>query len=215
MTCRGSQALSWLFADVVFALALTVVRADSEALWLTDYAKLVHKVKTLVIGDVDLKDATLKQVFDFLGRQSRRSDPEHQGINFVFLSENRSEVKALKFSVKLKHATVEDVLGQIPMLHVTIGDFIVGLRFGGEDGLYSRTFSVPDNLLAINDSMILDRIQNTCDARSLFEAKGIRFPPGTSAVYSLRAKSLAVTSSDPEQIIRVDECSIFGFKGGK
>jgi len=184
-----------------------------EALWLTDRAKLKHKVHTMVIGDVDLKDVTVDQVLDFLRHKSRSADPDHQAINFV--NQVQPELKAKKFSVKLSQATVGDVLTKI--MHYTgigysISDFVVVLDMTGGDGAYTRTFAVRDNLLAINPSMLIDRDKQIYDVSSLFKAKGIQFSPGESAVYTLPAKSLTVVLDYPEEIIRVDELLVFGFK---
>jgi hypothetical protein len=117
--------------------------------------------------------------------------------------------------VKLKNATVEDVLDHLPMVGATIGDFTVDLEDSWGDRIYSRTFHVPDNVLAINPSMLIDKDRQIYDVKSLFEGKGIKFPPGTSAVYVLPAKTLAVILIYPEDIIHVDELLVFGFKAHK
>ena len=216
MNSRVLRAALWIFTCTVFIL--TSVRADDdaqarEALWLADHAKLKHKVDTLVIGDVNLKDATIDQVLDFLRRQSKLADSDHQGVNFV--NGIQRELRFKKISIKLKDATIPEVLQQFPFTAYSVGDFVVSLRTENETGLSYRTFTVPDNRLAINDSMIIDKDKQTYDVRVLFEAKGIHFQPGTSAIYTLPAKSLTVVQVDPEDIIRIDELLVFGFKSLK
>jgi hypothetical protein len=131
-------------------------------------------------------------------------------------SEYQSELKGVKFSVSLKNATVENVLLKFPlMLRPSIGDVVVTLEPFGDESMCSRTFTVPDNRLAINDSMLIDKDKQIYDVRSLFQAKGIKFPPGTSAVYTVPAKTLTVVLVYPEEIIHVDELLVFGFKSTK
>jgi hypothetical protein len=175
------------------------------------YRPIVHKVRTLKIGDIDLKDATLSETIEFLRQQSRIHDPIHQGINFVILGD-QPELESIKVNASIKLATVADVPDRIPMIGFTIGDFVVGLRIESGDGLYVRTFDIPDNALAINPSMLVDKDKRTYDVSPLFEAKGVRFSPGASAIYSLRDRKLKVVSGDPEQIIRIDELMVYGFK---
>jgi hypothetical protein len=218
MSFRAHQAISWIFTILAFALFFISLRADDdtearEALWLADHAKLEHKVKTLVIGDVDLKDVTVDQALDFLRSQSKFAAPDHQAINFFIPHEYQSQLKGIKFTVNLKNATVEDVLLKFPlMLRPYVGDLVVTLEPNNGDSMCSRTFTVPDNRLAINDSMLIDQDKQTYNVRSLFQAKGIQFPPGTSAVYTLPTKSLTVVLVYPEEIIHVDELLVYGFK---
>jgi len=214
MSRRAKQAVLWTFAALV--LCTPSIRAsdvpdaqETEALWLADHDKLVHKVQTLVIGDVNLKEVTGPQLLDFVRRQSKLFDPDHQGVNIV---NSWPELDSIKLDVKLKHATVEQVLHSIPMCRVDVGDFVVELEPEGDEEMWSRTFNVPDNVLPINPSMLTDKRKQIYDVRPLFEAKGIKFPPGTSADYDLPAKTLTVILPDSEEIIHVDRILVFGFK---
>ncbi len=101
------------------------------------------------------------------------------------------------------------------MLRPSVGDFVVTLEPHPWDAIYSRTFTVPDNRLEINDSMLIDKDKQIYDVRPLFQAKGIKFPPGTSALYALPLKSLTVTLVYPDEIIHVDELLVYGFKDTK
>ena len=215
MSRRGKRVALWISASL--AVALHLVRAsdvpntqETEALWLVDHANLVHKVKTLEIGDVNLKGVTVAQVLDFLHRRSKLSDRDHQGINLV--AKHTPELDSIIVDLELKHATVQGVIDHLPDVTDDIGDFVVTVRMGGDEEFYSRTFNVPDNLLTINPSMIVDKQKRTYDIRPLLELKGIHFPPGGSAVYDLPAKTLTVVLPDPEEIVHVDEILVFGFK---
>jgi hypothetical protein len=218
MTRRAKQAALWISVSLTFVLIFTLAHADNddqatEALWLADHAKLVHKVNTLVIGDVDLKDVTVNQALDFLRRQSKIFDPDHQGINFV--SDDNYLRGTPNISVKLRHATVENVLERFPMTEISIGDFVVTLCGMGDEKMWSRSFHVSDNVLAINPSMLVDKDKQIYDVRPLFQAKGIGFPPGAQAIYTLPAKTLTVVFLNDEDAIRVEELLVFGFKNVK
>jgi hypothetical protein len=220
MTSRFSRAPLRITAGLVIAFSLIPIRAEDEtqanfALFLADREKLIHKVDTLVIGDVDFKDVTIKQAAHFLHNQSVAFDPDHQGVNIFYSNENGSDLDSLRFSVKLKHATVSDVLQHFPMVRADYGDFVVELRRVGCEDAYSRTFIVPDNVLAINPSMLIDKKKQIYDVRPLFQAKGVKFPPAAQAVYSLPAKSLTVILVEPDEFLRVEELLIFGFKNVK
>jgi len=215
MNYRALQAALCIFLGAIFTFISA--RADDdqarEALWLADHFKLEHEVKTLVIGDVDLQGVTVDQALDFLRQRSKIVATDHTSINFAVPREYQQELKDIKFSVKLKNATVEDVLRKFPMmLRPSIGDFVVTLEPYSGDGAYSRTFNVPDNSLAINPSMLIDKDKQIYDVHSLFQAKGIQFPSGMSAFYNLPEKKLTVVLVYPEEIIRVDELLVYGFK---
>lgn len=207
------RTAAWL--GVVGISIIPLVYADDEsdqqakeALWLTEHAELKHKVETWGVGDVDLKNVTIEQVLSFLRRCTRAIDPDHEGINFVAKGQS---FDGRRFDLNLQNATVADVLSHLKLTRYTIGDSTVTVEGQGDEEAWSRTFHVRDNALAINPSMLIDKDKQLYDVKSLFEAKGLKFPPGTSAIYDLPSKSLKVVTVDPEDLIRIDELLVYGF----
>ena len=184
-----------------------------EALWLTDHAHLVKKLETLVIGDVDFKNATADEVLDFIRSNSKAADPDHLGINIMADTNCLFILRSRTYDMHLKRATIRDVINQLhALLRVSAGDFIVKLSMPGDEEMWERVYPVADNTLAINESMLIDKDKLIYNVRPLFETKGIKFPSGTCAIYDLPNKKLIIRAINEETLIRIDEILIFGFK---
>ncbi len=63
--------------------------------------------------------------------------------------------------------------------------------------------------------MLIDKNKQLYDVRPLFQAKGIKFPAGMSAIYNLPAKTLTTVTVYPEEAIHMEELVVFGFNSGK
>jgi hypothetical protein len=60
--------------------------------------------------------------------------------------------------------------------------------------------------------MLIDKDKQTYNVRPLLEAEGFKFPPAASATYVAPAKKLSIVTTDPEQLIQIDEFLVFGTK---
>jgi len=50
---------------------------------ITDHARLLHKMRDLVIDQIDFKNLSIQDAVRSLATTTKRCDPQHEGINFV------------------------------------------------------------------------------------------------------------------------------------
>jgi len=188
----------FLFLSLAASLAS---RADDEsgaylALQIVDHAKLVHKVKTLVIDQINWNNLSFQEAVKSLAAATKRSDPEHQGINFVIC---RPDVPTSAITLHLKNVTVPEVLSDIrgqPSLVYSIGTFAVSLDYDNGCGLSIRSYLVSSKFFQIGPDDKPN--EGTYDVKRQLAEKGIHFAPGTSAIYTPATKTLCVVNTRNE-----------------
>ena len=172
----------------------------------SEHAKLIHKLQTLFIKKVDLDNATIKEALKFLIDESKKSDPEHQGINFVLEAKPNTYVP-LGITIKYKNVVAIEVLKSIREqsgFAYSVGDSSIYVWHDDGEGLTKRTFTVWNGFVEIKPDTVADETKRAYDVRDQLMAKGVRFAPGTSAFYLPARKELIVTN-DPDQIELIDE----------
>lgn len=194
-------------AFIVAALIiLPILHADdlSDAR-AASHHRLVHKVLQLVIKNVDLKNVTIEEALQYIRVESKKSDPENQGINFVL---TKGRYPAGKITIKMDSATVRDVLEQIQNqtdYDFGIGDFAVNLWYESGDGMSLRYFAVSPDFFDLGQAKIIDKNKQIYDVTELLMAKGVSFASGQYAYYQLGNKQLKAVGS-AKLIERIDEC---------
>jgi len=191
----------FIFLALMASLALY---ADTEngadlVLKITDHARLLHKMRDLVIDQIDFKNLSIQDAVRSLATTTKRCDPQHEGINFVL---TRSDLPQ-RITLKLKNATVRDIIGHMGLAYF-VERFAVSLYYDNGDGLCSRTYLVSSKFFQISPNNEFDKNKGTYDVRKQLEIKGIHFPPGTDANYTPATKTLRVVDTYPE-VLAVDD----------
>jgi len=172
-----------------------------------EHDKLLHKLQTLFIRKVDLHNASIQEALQFLIEESEKSDPEHQGINFVLEAKTNTYVP-LPITMKLTGVTATEVLASIRKqsgFAYSIGDSAIYIWHDDGEGLTRRTFmDVDGSFVHFKPDIAAVKTNQAYDVRDQLRAKGLKFAPGTSAVYLPEKKELIVTN-DPDQIELLDE----------
>jgi len=85
----------------------------TDATSLSPHAKLVLKLKSIIIDKVDFNKTDIATVIDFLSKKSKELDPAKQGINFVLRLPDAPESTASHVKV---HREVSMTLDNIPLI---------------------------------------------------------------------------------------------------
>lgn len=169
--------------------------------------KLLHKLQTLFIRKVDLHNASIQEALQFLIDESKKSDPEHQGINFVLEAKTNTYVP-LPITMKLTDVVATEVLKSIRQqsgFAYSVRNYAICVWHDDGEGLTKRTFmDVDGSFVQFKPDMAAVKTNQAYDVRDQLRAKGVRFASGTSAFY-LPAKKELIVTNDPDQIEIIDE----------
>ena len=147
------------------------------------HTKLIKKMKMIIIDRIDFKNASLADILQFLTSESRKSDPDHEGVSFVLRTqEGNPQPKPVTLelnSIHLNEALRYSLYLADPNLHYSVGDTAVYVRHDNGEGLYFRTFSVPDGFFHTKLARLGDEEQQLID-------KGVKFPPRNQCDLSSR-----------------------------
>src|ERR1700723_167543 len=80
-----------LFGACLFAASFCFAKASDDATesswlqkdYLRHHAEMMHKVRTLIIPEVDWESISFRQALEDLAFKCQRADPTYQGIHFI------------------------------------------------------------------------------------------------------------------------------------
>ena len=189
-------------------LNLSDVRADEVSaqdvvLEQREHANLLNKLRSITIHDFKLHEATPKEALRYLAEKSIEADPAHRGISFA--GHFRTEDLSRRITLRLEDASVKEILERL--FEYGVSNSIVSVYYDHDrgEGLYSRTFILPDGLSLVGPIPPGKARERSYDLKSQLEARGVAFPPGTSATYFPEKSEVVVIATSPEQINRIDE----------
>ena len=188
------------------------------------YTSLIHKLQSIVIPQIEFRQTTLSEAVELLRLESRRLDPDpnpgNRGVNiFLRLPKPSFAMVAVAASVpglppSLAWPTPADPNGRItlmmermPLLEaLKYVAFQAGLKVAVEpyavsvvpqsyviQSLVTDEYGAPPELLGQKTDA-----GNLCSRVNLeawFEAKGVDFPPGASAIYLTSTRMLIVRNT--------------------
>lgn len=95
-----------IITTAVLLVPVTVTAAD-----------LYVKVNDLMIAEMDVEEMPVAEVFDFLRKESKRLDPDHEGVNFFFklLVGQRETVMQREVTVSFTNLSLADVIRYVCM----------------------------------------------------------------------------------------------------
>lgn len=186
-------------AILAAGLALVAVSASAgspaTAQVPTRYVSLQTKLKSIVIPEVDFKDARVEDVFEFIIDASREYDTlsskDRKGVNIILNVTQADRDKTVTFKGK-KFSVMQlvETLCTIGRLDYTIrGNFMMVASRGAkaEGGTrVVRTYAMPLTLVS--------EIKKE-GAKKYFESMGVRFPEGASARYVAATGRLIVVNT--------------------
>jgi general secretion pathway protein D len=183
---------------------------------------LDQKLKSIFLS-LDFTNATIEEATNFLSIESKRLDPEHKGVNFIIEPNASSSAKPV--SLTLNNVPLGEALRYVCQLANTkfkVQDYAISIVPFSEstDDLISRTFIVQPNFVAPPSTVgaiesatsaltetrpiapttpTPDTTTQTDDTgdtvRQALIAKGVKFPPGASAVYTPTTGQLTVVDT--------------------
>jgi hypothetical protein len=77
---------------------------------LQDKLRLNKKLKSIIIPEIEFKEASLESVIAFFVQRSRELDPEKRGINFVLSSKMSSIAQSSKITLSLRKIPLSEAL---------------------------------------------------------------------------------------------------------
>lgn len=164
------------------------------------HRKLQQKLNTIIVKEVDLQNATLNEAVQFLNEESKKSDPDHEGIHFVGHFTDLDSYR--KITLKLKNVSLRNVLKQI--CAYSVGYTYIDVWRDSGEGLDQAVFFVPGRYFQIKPDTLTDIKNRVYDVKDQLGAMGARFGPGTSALYQPEKNELIVVNS-PDQVELIDE----------
>jgi general secretion pathway protein D len=183
---------------------------------------LEQKLKDIFVSLPDWNNATIEEATNFLSIESKRLDPEHKGVNFVIQPEASTTAKPV--SITLNNVPLGEALRyvcQLANVKYKVQDYAISIVPFSQntDDLISRTFIVQPNFVAppsaggvvgsATDALTAGTRpiappatatpppdESSGDTvRQALIAKGVKFPPGASAVYTPTTGQLTVVDT--------------------
>jgi general secretion pathway protein D len=188
-----------------------------------------EQVMTSVFLSLDFNNASIEEATNFLSIESKRLDPNHKGVNFIIQPAASSTAKPI--TLTLNHVPLSDALRyvcQLANVKYKVQDYAISIVpfTQNTDDLISRTFTVdpsfvapPSSNTAINSASsgffsrrpvnpnLAPAASNNAEGdtvRAALEAKGVKFAPGGSAVYTPTTGQLTVVDT-ADQMELVEE----------
>jgi general secretion pathway protein D len=179
---------------------------------------LDQKLKDIFLS-LDFNNATIEEATNFLSIESKRLDPEHKGVNFVIQPEASTTAKPV--SITLNNVPLGEALRyvcQLANVKYKVQEFAISIVPFSQntDDLISRIFIVQPNFVAApsaggtieSATSVLTGIRPIAPpagatreegggdtVRAALIAKGVKFPPGASAVYTPTTGQLTVVDT--------------------
>lgn len=175
-----------------------------------------QKLKAIFVS-LDFTDVSIEQATNYLYTESKRLDePTHKGIPFIIQPDASASAKPITLSLnKVPVSEALRYICQLANVKYKVQDYaisIVPFTASTED-LISRTFIVPPsfvqptetatdtntqtnpNLRPVNPSVTSKTATDANSVQSVLAAKGVKFPPGASAVYTPTTNALTIVDS--------------------
>ena len=100
---RGAEAPTGAAARVTAPAPVRAARPAAPA-------DLRTKVRTLVLPDLNFRNASLPEVTDFIVEQSRAADPEGVGVSIILKDDARGTLRSRRLTIGVKKPTLEYAL---------------------------------------------------------------------------------------------------------
>jgi general secretion pathway protein D len=179
-----------------------------------------EQIMDSVFLSLDFNNASIEEATNFLSIESKRLDPTHKGVNFII--QPNASATAKPITLTLNHVPLSDALRyvcQLANVKFKVQDYAISIVpfTQNTDDLISRTFTVepsfvapPSGSTAINSASsaffarrpINPNLAPAAGAsaggdtvRAALEAKGVKFAPGGSAVYTATTGQLTVVDT--------------------
>jgi general secretion pathway protein D len=180
---------------------------------------------------LDFHDATIEEATNYLSIESKRLDPNKKGVNFIIQPEASTTAKPV--TITLNNVPLGEALRyvcQLAGVKFKVQDYAISIVpfTAPTDDLISRSFNVQPNFVTtphsgtvfspngdiggVGTTRPLPTDPNAPPppeaagdtVRAALEAKGIKFPPGASAVYTPSTGQLTVVNT-PDQMELLEE----------
>jgi general secretion pathway protein D len=173
-----------------------------------------QKLKSIFVT-LDFTDVTIEQATNFLYTESKRLDePSHKGIPFIIEPEASASAKPI--TLALNNVPVGEALRyacQLANVKYKIQDYAISIVpfSASTDDLISRVFIVPPSFVQPTEASTDPNQETNPNIRpttpnapakpgadsvqAILEAKGVKFPPGASAVYTPTTNALTIVDS--------------------
>jgi general secretion pathway protein D len=194
---------------------------------LTTSFDLDQKLKNIFLS-LDFNNATIEEATNFLSIESKRLDPDHKGVNFVIQPEASTTAKPVTLTLNnVPLGEALRYVCQLANVKYKVQEFAISIVPFSQstDDLISRTYNVQPNFVAApaaegviesaTSSLLGTRPiappdtgagaaapteDNAGDTvRAALIAKGVKFPPGASAVYTPGTGQLTVVDTADQQ----------------
>jgi general secretion pathway protein D len=200
--------------------ATTEAQESQPALTRSTNFGLDQKLNIIFLS-LDFNEASIEEATNFLSIESKRLDPDHKGVNFIIQPEASTSAKPI--SLTLNNVPLGEALRyvcQLANVKYKVEDYAISIVPFNQntDELISRTFNVPPSFVAPpSEATTLESAATAFSTRPIapsaaaaapaapagegdvvraaLEAKGVKFAPGGSAVYTPTTGQLTVVDT--------------------
>ena len=200
---------------------ITTAAQEAQPTLTRDTGFGLEQVLDNVFVSLDFNGATIEQATDFLSIESKRLDPNHKGVNFIIQPDASTSAKPI--TLTLAHVPLSEALRyvcQLANVKSKVQDYAISIVpfTANTDDLVSRTFNVQPNFVAppttaantdtaaqtffarrpVNPNLTPSNTGPASEGdtvREALEAKGVKFAPGGSAVYTPTTGQLTVVDT--------------------
>jgi general secretion pathway protein D len=203
--------------------ASTSAQEEQPAFARTTSFGLDQKLKNIYLS-LDFNNATIEEATNFLSIESKRLDPDHKGVNFIIQPDASSSAKSVSLTLNnVPLGEALRYVCQLSNTKFKVQDYAISIVpfTQSTDDLISRTFIVQPNFVvppaaggevgSATSALLGGRPiapeagaatpppsadeSNGDTVREALIAKGIKFPPGASAVYTPTTGQLTVVDT--------------------
>jgi general secretion pathway protein D len=196
--------------------AITAQEAQAPLTRATNF-DIDQKLNSIFLS-LDFTNVSIEEATDYLYSKSKELDePSHKGIPFIIQPDASSSAKPITLS--LNNVPVGEALRyicQLANVKYKVQDYAISIvPFNASiDDMISRNFIVPPTFVAPSENATPDTTQGNPNLRpinpnlgggptiaaaastqSVLESKGVKFPPGSSAVYTPTTNTLTVVDT--------------------
>ncbi len=164
---------------------------DEAAKWLrraNNAERFQKKLRSIIFQKLDLENVPLRKAVQYVIDESKRLDPDHEGIRIELRTEQEPE-----------HGITLHLKDKVPLINAVkyVGSVSgVPFRFAEESvliGSVAQIYPIETRTFAFSTARLRANRMDATEIKKDFEDFGIEFPEGTAIEYDAASGSLTVT----------------------
>ncbi|HET6409648.1 MAG TPA: M56 family metallopeptidase, partial [Chthoniobacteraceae bacterium] len=165
------------------------------------------KANSIILPKIEFKEAEIREVIDYLRKQSVKHDPKKEGVSFVLKFDDADSLPKGKITLSLTDTPLLEAAKYVANLvgmKVRVEPYAIAIvPPSAGNTLISKEYKVPPEFLQKNTNGLNPNSALATYARGdfadLLKKSGVTFPEGASAVYVAATNRLIMRNTDDNQ----------------